>query len=229
MFPEFMPRSIESLKQCMNSTKVTMRQDISDLETKSILAAVNSSIASSKCIVFHSDYFPKGHRDTKSAQWLHEGNQNSLRPIPCINIDAYEPYLALPWCPSTKLNHNTLQAKVMERADQYNDDNRYPMEPWAPLTPYYDERFYGYGKNKLQHIFHLQQTGYSFSAIPTMGFLTHHPHPDSNTKIHWKERSQHYVEDQENVKVKMKRLYKNYKCEIEQQYQRVFQLPTESC
>jgi hypothetical protein len=231
-FEEFMPRSIQSLKQCMNSTNADKRQNGSDSDGASAppVEVVNSSIESSKCIVFHSDYFPKGHGNTKSAQWLKESDQNSVRAIPCINTDAYEPYLALPWCPSTKLNHYTLESTVMDRLDRYDDNHQKQMpEPWTPLTPYYDERFYGYGKNKLQHIFQLQQIGYAFSVIPAIGFLTHHPHPDSNTKIHWKERSRRWVEDQENVKVKMKRLYKKFKCEMEQEYERLFPLPTESC
>mmetsp|Transcript_7841 Transcript_7841/g.14779 ORF Transcript_7841/g.14779 Transcript_7841/m.14779 type:complete len:216 (+) Transcript_7841:789-1436(+) len=209
-----------------------LRDGNSDFDETPDLATMKSSIDSSKCIVFHSDYFLKGHGDTKSAQWLNEVDVNYVRPISCINIDAYEPYLALPWCPSLKLNHHTLQSKVLltERFDEYyNNNTSNEAEPWSPLTPYYDERFYGYGKNKLQHIFHLQQTGYAFSVIPTMGFLTHHPHPDSTTKIHWVIRSRHYVDDQENVKVKMKRLYKTYKCEIEKEYKKLYPLPTDSC
>jgi hypothetical protein len=107
------------------------------------------------------------------------------------------------------------------------------VHEWAPLSPYYDERFHGYGKNKMQHILHLQKTGYAFSVIPSIGFLTHHPHPVSQNKKHWKKMSRFANEDSpENLKAEMKRLYSKFRNELDKEYvlyDEKFHLPTEAC
>lgn len=199
---EFMPRSMESLVHCMNAK-------------------------SSECIVFHSDYFPWGHGDTKTEQWIADGKNDTVRSITCIDTDYYEPYLAIPWCPTKLLNHDTLFSKVGTRTK--NVEN---IDAWAPLSPYYDERFYGYGKNKMQHILHLQKTGYAFSVIPFTGFLTHHPHPLSKNKKHWKKVSRNEKNDSpKNLKAQMKRLFNKFDDELNKEYAYDDQLPlpTEAC
>jgi len=65
--------------------------------------------------------------------------------------------------------------------------NRY--EPYVvvrhgPSTPPYDERFSGYGKNKIQHVVHLRRLGFSFAVLP-LEFLVHVPHPKSSAKVAW--------------------------------------------
>jgi hypothetical protein len=42
------------------------------------------------------------------------------------------------------------------------------------IVPYYDERFHGYGKNKIQHVAHLRVMGYQFAILPE-GFIVHYP------------------------------------------------------
>jgi len=53
------------------------------------------------------------------------------------------------------------------------------------LTPPYDERFTGYGKNKIQHVTHLRWAGWRFAVAPRGCFLTHFPHPISSAKKAW--------------------------------------------
>mmetsp|Transcript_16259 Transcript_16259/g.30766 ORF Transcript_16259/g.30766 Transcript_16259/m.30766 type:complete len:105 (-) Transcript_16259:86-400(-) len=93
-----------------------------------------------------------------------------------------------------------------------------PWDPWAPLSPYYDERFHGYGKNKIQNIVHLQFKGYAFSVIPALGFLTHHPHPHSKAMEKWKEFRQQPEDRKDNIKAEMRKLLKQYKGELIKEY-----------
>ncbi|KAL1526448.1 hypothetical protein AB1Y20_015160 [Prymnesium parvum] len=62
-------------------------------------------------------------------------------------------------------------------------------EPFVVLqrtshTPLFDERFHGYGKNKVQLLVHLRYAGYKFDAL-TRGFVIHFPHPKSVAKQKW--------------------------------------------
>jgi Glycosyl-transferase for dystroglycan len=64
----------------------------------------------------------------------------------------------------------------------------YVVLPHADTTPIYDERFVGYGKNKIQQIAHLHCAGFEFSILPN-GFILHVPHPKSLAKQTWEETS----------------------------------------
>mmetsp|Transcript_25134 Transcript_25134/g.48080 ORF Transcript_25134/g.48080 Transcript_25134/m.48080 type:complete len:674 (+) Transcript_25134:382-2403(+) len=124
------------------------------------------------CIVFQADMNWEGHHTTQSEKWLKkhwyessskekEGEKTrTIRQIKCFDSLRYEPYIIIPWCPSSKSSNP------------------------QPLTPYYDERFYGYGKNKIQHISHLRFRGVPFSVLP-QSFVVHHPHPESSIKQVW--------------------------------------------
>ena len=100
---------------------------------------------------------------------------------------SYEPYLVLPWCPPGASSRP------------------------RPLTPYYDERFHGYGKNKIQHVAHLRFRGMPFSVLPR-AFLVHHPHPDSGAKGAWTDQGKHALHRD------MDRLYRDYLQELTEAY-----------
>ena len=166
---EFMPRSMASLTKCVNRER---------------------------CIVFHSDYFPPGHGNTNSEQWLHDMNESKVRPIPCTH-DKYEPYVVIPWCPTTEDTDAAVEGE----------------DRWKPKSPYYDERFYGYGLNKVQHLKHLEARGYLFGVIPALGFLTHHPHQVSRTKEKWKRE-----EGKEGLRWKMLLMFRQFQEELGREY-----------
>ena len=67
--------------------------------------------------------------------------------------------------------------------------NRY--EPYvvlrkSPLLPMYEERFTGYGKNKIEQIVHLRYAGWRFQVLGR-SFLTHFPHHKSAARVEWEE------------------------------------------
>ena len=134
-----------------------------------------------ECSVFQRSNNWEGHYSTRSESWLngdwYEAEANAtitnttqqvaakrIRTIKCFDSLRYEPYVVLRWCP---VSANTTE-------------NEAPV----PVAPYYDERFYGYGKNKIQLISHLRFMGYHFSILPK-GFITHNPHVESVAKTTW--------------------------------------------
>merc|ERR1712100_560365 len=77
-------------------------------------------------------------------------------------------------------------------------------EPFVALrkaadTPPFDERFVGYGKNKVQHLVHLRHAGYRFEVLGG-GFVLHFPHMRSDAKHHWLHSSAHSKVDQLFIK-----------------------------
>ena len=124
-----MPRTFADLQQCLSSTD---------------------------CVVFDGEYNPQGQASTDVRSWraLPPG---SVRRIPCITSERYEPYV------------------VLRR---------------EASTPLFDERFTGYGKNKVQLIVHLRRAGYMFEVLGG-GFLCHFPHMRSEAKHHWLHSSAH--------------------------------------
>jgi hypothetical protein len=53
-------------------------------------------------------------------------------------------------------------------------------------TPLFDERFSGYGKNKVQHFYSLRWSGFKFGVLPH-GFVVHVPHAESNSRRTWEQ------------------------------------------
>jgi hypothetical protein len=81
----------------------------------------------------------------------------------------------------------------------------FKYEPYVVLrkcqgvTPYYDERFYGYGKNKIEYISHLRFLNYSFHVLPE-GYLIHYPHPKSKAnRVFLRERKYRFREKMDNL------------------------------
>ena len=130
---------------------------------------LHDCVGRKKCIVFQSNNNWEGHSTTMSGKWLQRkwyedpnGEETTFTTIPCFHTARYEPYVVLRWCPPG--NDSTL-----------------------PVAPYYDERFHGYGKNKIELVSHLRKQGYRFSILPE-GFIVHNPHPESTVKETWNDR-----------------------------------------
>lgn len=198
---EFMPTSMASLSKCVQDDDLLDEHRTPD---------------SSKCIVFHSDHFPKGHGNTESDAWLKGMDEETVRSIPCIS-DGYEPYVVIPWCPMGNENF-----EIKEEEEE--------IDAWAPLSPYYDERFYGYGKNKIQQVLHLRAKGYEFAVIPALGFLTHHPHPISTTRKIWNvSKTEGQADGTPGLHTKMESLFQEYKAELKQEYDGKVRVWTKFC
>jgi Glycosyl-transferase for dystroglycan len=140
-------------------------------------------VVDKNCQVFQHDNNWPGHYSTRSDEWLqrqwYDGtngtaarqlpNASSLdvsslriRQVPCFHSLRYEPYVVIAWCGTggDRIRHQ------------------------QPRAPYYDERFHGYGKNKIEHLQHLRLLGYRFEILPD-GFIVHNPHVDSRAKLDW--------------------------------------------
>ena len=128
------------------------------------------------CTVFQYEDNWEGHHSTKSEQWLAkrwyeeentpQTDMKDLKRILCFDSLRYEPYVVIRWCPGGNIG------------------------PPIVTTPFYDERFHGYGKNKIQYIQHLRFAGYEFAVLPG-GFIVHNPHPPSKSKEVWNDRQSH--------------------------------------
>ena len=74
----------------------------------------------------------------------------------------------------------------------------------------YNEKFVGYGWNKVSHIMELHAQGYEFMVLP-QAFMIHMPHAPSTDSAHFRQ-SKHYIECIEMFKKEFKReLIKKYK------------------
>ncbi len=164
---------------------------------------LKKNIVNEECVVFQSEENWEGHHSTNTNAWIESSfdpmSKNKLRVIQCFDSLRYEPYVVIPWC-ALKSNAEKL---IMKRP--------------GPRSPYYDERFYGYGKNKIQQIAHLRKKGYQFMVMPPTGFITHFPHPISQTKKIWNDKKSFDLHD------KMDRLYPKYLDELERVYDNYFE------
>lgn len=200
------------------------------------------------CVVFQSKFNWEGHSSTRSEAWINEhwydenqdGNENdsnnkdndrSFRSISCFDTPRYEPYVVLEWCPPAAAvgnndddNGDDVGVDNVDNNDgdnnnNYNNDYNVPL---LPIAPYYDERFYGYGKNKIELVSHLRWSGYEFRVLPE-GFIIHNPHPESKTKETWNKNGKDKDKDGNNnsnnkLHSTMDALYKKFLRELEGMY-----------
>jgi len=144
----FIPRNFDELRSCVVEAKM--------------------------CDVFHRIYKP-AHSTTRSEDWLNQmwyetvyNNTRQIRSIKCFDSKDYEPYVVIRHCPAATATAN----------NALNSNNNNNNNVIKPASPYYDERFVGYHKNKIQLVHHMHYMGYKFYVLPE-GFLVHHPHPPS--------------------------------------------------
>jgi len=196
----FLPHTYEELQQCFHYKSSNNKQETND-------ANENYS-----CIVFQSEYNWDGHSTTRSKQWINEqfyetddtttttntdhngvvgggggdgsSKGTSFRTIPCFDTARYEPYVVLEWCPAATAIRSGEGNGNGNGNGHGSRDTHNSYDATVPVAPYYDERFYGYGKNKIEVISHLRMRGYTFQVLPH-GYIIHNPHPESNTKVEW--------------------------------------------
>ena len=125
------------------------------------LDELHGCLRSNNCVVFDGEYNPQGQASTDVRAWK-AMKPGSVRRIPCITSDRYEPFVAL---------------------------------RKSSLTPLFDERFVGYGKNKVELLVHLRRSGHAFEVLGG-GFVLHFPHMPSTAKHHWLHSSAHQKVDQ---------------------------------
>jgi hypothetical protein len=145
-------------------------------------------VKSGHCGVFQGDDNWEGHYTTDSESWLRG--------------DFYE---------TRAIQSHSDNNKVPRKLSCFHSYRYEPylVLPWCKnVTPYYDERFYGYGKNKIEYISHLRFLNYSFHVLPE-GFLVHHPHPNSKAKAAWNDMEKHYLH------AKMDELYPKFLAELQ--------------
>lgn len=184
---------------------------VKDLSNLSLPGSFDELLACVKdhnhCRVFQSHNNLDGHSSTRSDAWLQRKwyNEDELSPISsipgnamsdidwtrirtlqCFDSVRYEPYVVLRWCSSSKENP-------------------------GPVAPYYDERFHGYGKNKIELISHLRVMGYTFSILPE-GYIIHAPHSISKAKRAWESTNE------SSLHSNMDRLYPKFLKELVAKY-----------
>jgi flagellar biosynthesis GTPase FlhF len=156
---------------------------------------LQACVTAKECEPFQSRVSLGSHSSTQSEEWIQRnwftGEEHTLlRAVDCFQSARYEPYVVLRWCPSSS-------DKIV-----------------TPEAPYYDERFHGYGKNKIELIAHLRKRGYRFSILPE-GFLVHNPHPESTIKEEWNDQ------EGSDLHSSMDKLYIDFMKELEEKYKEV--------
>ena len=117
------------------------------------------------------------HGSTRFDAWLASGDAASDGPakpamaLPCFLSNHFEPFVAVPRCLET---------------------SHVPGE--TSHVPRFDERYEGYGKNKIEWIASLRGANYSFRVAPD-AFTVHVPHAASSANQAWVHGSEHVVED----------------------------------
>jgi hypothetical protein len=75
------------------------------------------------------------------------------------------------------------------------------FEPYIVIdkgVPHYDNRFVGYGWNKISHIMEVAASGYEFMVLHD-AYIIHVPHPDTREKVTFK-NNQHYKNISKNTR-----------------------------
>ena len=201
-------RNIESTCESFEECLLYLMKDVHFLPSN-IFELHDCILRKKQCNVFQSSVNWEGHSTTRSANWLQgdwyqkslaKGDQvdhwkidydEPIKTVTCMDSLRYEPYMIIPWCSKRKQTSSSAHPKV--------------------VSPYYDERFHGYGKNKIQYFAHIRSMGYKFQILPK-GFSVHMPHPESATKHTWNDVQKYDLHKQ------MDGLYLTYLHELQKKY-----------
>lgn len=102
-------------------------------------------------------------------------------------------------------NKTELRRVVCFQSNKYEP---YMILRKIPNVTFYDERFSGYGKNKIQLIMDLRAKNFGFYVIPR-SFVVHVPHRPSTSRKKWLTRDSHRLQMEESITIYIKRLAEN--------------------
>ena len=142
-----------------------------------------------------------GHATTDTRAWLSQAGEREVRELPCFASNRCAPR-------ARRAPERTGRGRSREARSSlpsllpFSRYEPYLVVRAGPPTPLYDERFTGYGKNKIEHVTHLRWAGWRFAVLPPRGrgdeaeapllslrfavlprgAITHFPHPISDAK-----------------------------------------------
>ena len=201
-------RNIESACETFQECLLYLMKDVHFLPSN-IFELHDCILRKKQCNIFQRSVNWEGHSTTRSEKWLQgDWYDNSsvrrdkvdpwkidydepIKTVTCMDSLRYEPYMIIPWCSKRKQTSSSTHPTV--------------------VSPYYDERFHGYGKNKIQYFAHIRFMGYKFQILPK-GFSVHMPHPESTTKHAWNNVGKY------DLHKKMDELYLTYLHELQKKY-----------
>ena len=177
------PAFEQNQKKCNSKEKCSLLlRDKPDFIPRTLIE-LTTCIKDNNCSVFQESINPAGHSTTNSNKWLQEEWFNSDGSPRSIGCISSSRY------------------------------EPYVLLRWCDgSTPLYDERFHGYGKNKIEYIAHLLYLKYSFSVLPA-GFIVHFPHEESNIKRTWIKNEKRIHEDND-------RLYNKFLAQLKQRFKK---------
>ena len=130
------------------------------------------------CSVFQSQINWTGHYSTRSELWLEKEWSIDKKP----------------------------RSVTCFKSDRYEP---YVVLRWCKgSSAYYDERFTGYGKNKIEYISHMRYLGYTFKVLAGPGYIIHVPHGRSTAKESWEN-------NEEDLHRRMDSLYQTFLTDLE--------------
>ncbi|KAL7570325.1 hypothetical protein ACA910_017171 [Epithemia clementina (nom. ined.)] len=236
----FLPRTFEDLRHCvLNTTEPSTVGGGGDVVELASACGVfqgldnwegHSSTHSSQWLA------KKWYKEKRSIELLNGTSVYDIVELKCFDSLRYEPYVVVPWCPRTKQERSKVNSAIKLSEGQDDDKKRNPAGLGAsstttttkensnaslaavqPLSPYYDERFHGYGKNKIEYIQHLRFLKYQFYILP-QGFLIHNPHAESKAKHEWNSKKNKKIKGATSLHQDMDHLYPQFLNELVRLY-----------
>jgi len=185
----FIPQTFDAMKHCINETRCSVVYKVVNYYGHS---STDYESWLEKIWYTDEDEAATGGKTEVSDASGKNGKKvvRDIRPIPCFDaVDHYEPYLIMRWCPRT--GHPGASQR-------------------RPIPPYFDERFTGYGEDKISWLHHLRKRGYRFYILPE-GFAVHHPHPWSGASVTWGKEA-------DGLRLEMQKRLKQYTQELKDMY-----------